>query len=292
MYLESTPLVTIGIPCYNCGKFLQFAIKSVLAQTYTNFELIITDDGSTDNSIDIAKSFDDPRIILISDSENHGISYRLNQQIDMAKGEFFARFDADDIMLPDRIERQLSYLLNNPDIDAIGGEGITIDDDNNIIGRRGNMKKPLHLDKNIWITNEFLHPTVFGKTSYFKKYKYSDYLKGVEDRDLWFRSCVDSKLIMLPELYIFYRDPLKYKLHTYMFRRIQNRKMWRSAAVKKRYGKKICYKALITSYMRSLIIPIFVGMGFDKQLLKRRNSILSKEEFDRWYPYLNKITDK
>ena len=79
------PLVTIGIPCYNVGKFISLSIKSVLMQTYTNFELIITDDGSTDNTVEEIRKFKDPRIKIIVDGENHGISYRLNQQIDMAK---------------------------------------------------------------------------------------------------------------------------------------------------------------------------------------------------------------
>ena len=81
----NTPLVTIGIPVYNCKDYIALAVKSVLNQTYTNFELIITDDGSTDGTLDILKQFEDPRIILIVDGENHGISYRLNQQIDLAK---------------------------------------------------------------------------------------------------------------------------------------------------------------------------------------------------------------
>lgn len=85
---EKVPLVTIGIPCYNVEQFIGFAVKSVLAQTYTNFELIITDDGSTDHTVDEIRKIQDSRIKFIVDGENHGISFRLNQQIDMAKGDF------------------------------------------------------------------------------------------------------------------------------------------------------------------------------------------------------------
>ena len=126
----NTPLVTIGIPCYNVGRFIALSIKSVLAQTYTNFELIITDDGSTDNTVDEIRKFNDSRIIMIVDGENHGISYRLNQQIDMAKGYIFIRMDGDDIMFPNRVEKQVKYLQEHPNIDVVGTGAVIIDDEN------------------------------------------------------------------------------------------------------------------------------------------------------------------
>ena len=87
--ISDIPLVTIGIPVYNSEKFLAQAISSVLRQSYSNFELIITDDGSTDASVSIAQSFKDDRIKVIVDGQNRGISYRLNQQIELANGFFF-----------------------------------------------------------------------------------------------------------------------------------------------------------------------------------------------------------
>src|SRR5690606_13478656 len=99
--------VTMGMPVYNAEKFIKMAINSVLQQSHRNFELIITDDGSTDQSMDIVESFNDSRIVLIKDSNNKGISHRLNQQIDLAKGKYFLRMDSDDIMFPDRIEKEI-----------------------------------------------------------------------------------------------------------------------------------------------------------------------------------------
>lgn len=128
--------VTIGIPCYNVGRFIALSIKSVLAQTYTNFELIITDDGSTDNTIEEIRKFNDSRIKLIVDGENHGISYRLNQQIDMAKGDFFIRMDGDDIMFPNRVEEQVRFLYSHPNVDVVGSSIVVVDDETKIIGFR------------------------------------------------------------------------------------------------------------------------------------------------------------
>lgn len=78
--------VTVGIPVYNGARHIRHSIESVLNQTYTDFELIVTDDGSTDETLEVLKSFNDPRLKIISDGENHGISYRLNQQISLAGG--------------------------------------------------------------------------------------------------------------------------------------------------------------------------------------------------------------
>ena len=107
-------LVTIGIPCYNVGRFIALSIKSVLAQTYTNFELIITDDGSTDNTVDEIRKFNDSRIKLIVDGENHGISYRLNQQIDMAKGDFLSEWMAMTSCFPIVLKNKFDSCIHIP----------------------------------------------------------------------------------------------------------------------------------------------------------------------------------
>ena len=100
-------LVTIGIPFYNASQFLEYAIKSVINQTYTNWELILVDDGSTDDSLSIARSFNDQRIKILSDGVNKGLVSRLNEIILNSRGSYIARMDADDIMHFERIEKQI-----------------------------------------------------------------------------------------------------------------------------------------------------------------------------------------
>ena len=99
-------MLTIGLPFYNNEKTLADAIKSVLVQSYTDWELILTDDGSTDTSLSIANEFakNDKRIIVISDSINKGLSYRLNQIADMTTTRYLARMDADDMMMPRKLK--------------------------------------------------------------------------------------------------------------------------------------------------------------------------------------------
>ena len=102
-------MLTIGLPFFNNDKTLADAVKSILIQSYKDWELILIDDGSTDGSNDIAKKFAsiDNRIKLVSDGQNRGLIYRLNQIIDLAKGEYIARMDSDDMMMPGKLAKQM-----------------------------------------------------------------------------------------------------------------------------------------------------------------------------------------
>ena len=136
--LESSTLLSVGIPFYNAEQYLDFAIQSVLAQSYENWELILLDDGSTDDSLRIANKFTkiDKRIRVISDGENKKLPYRLNQLITESKGDFFARMDADDLMHPNRLEKQLRFLENNTKYDLVSSGLISIDNANKVQGYR------------------------------------------------------------------------------------------------------------------------------------------------------------
>jgi len=112
---EIKQLVSVVIPAYNAGKYLEHAINSILAQSYSNLEIIIVNDGSTDNTADIATSFTDPRVHLVSKT-NGGMSSARNAGVDEAKGEFLAFLDADDYWMPDKLEKQIALLESNPNI--------------------------------------------------------------------------------------------------------------------------------------------------------------------------------
>jgi len=277
-------VVTIGIPIYNAECFLESSIKSVLNQTFNNFELILSDDGSTDHSLEIAKSFKDPRIIILSDGLNKGISYRLNEQISMARGKYFVRMDADDLMFPSRLEKQISFLESHPDIDVIGSQAVVIDDNNKILGIR-NSVIPVTINEALQ-KSIFIHPTVAGKTEWFRKFGYSDELKGVEDFDLWIRSFNQSKFHILHEPLLFYRDPLKIKLNTYRFRQQQLRKcIWSNRNLIK---TKSLMLITIKSYLKNILFRTANALHFDQKIVSRRNKpikdILSNSN------QLNKLT--
>src|SRR5262245_53821277 len=113
----NVPRVSVLLPCRNGARTLELALRSILAQSFTEFELLLLDDGSTDESAAIASRFNDSRIRIFGDGMHRGLSLRLNEGVSRARGQYVARMDADDVSFPCRLERQVAYLDGNPQID-------------------------------------------------------------------------------------------------------------------------------------------------------------------------------
>src|SRR5699024_8882768 len=159
-------MITIAIPFFNDEKYLDYAIRSVINQTYKNWILLLVDDGSSDQSLEIARKYaeSDTRIRLLSDGENKRLPFRLNQIAEQTTTRYLARMDSDDIMHPERIEKQLKILEENPQIDVLGSNAYSIDDKNNIRGIRKKVTSPNIIKR----TKGFIHPTITGQTKWFK----------------------------------------------------------------------------------------------------------------------------
>ncbi len=199
-------MISIGIPFYNAEKFLAEAVKSVINQSFADWELILLDDGSTDHSKEIAIEFAklDSRIRVISDGQNKKLPYRLNQLIDESKYQYIARMDADDIMHPLRLEKQLAYLTENPSIDLVSSSIFSIDTDNNIIGKR-EIINAVTIATLLKGNHQIAHPSVMAKKSWFKENRYDEKFDRAEDYELWLRSALSNKL----NIFIF-KEPLLY----------------------------------------------------------------------------------
>jgi glycosyltransferase involved in cell wall biosynthesis len=124
----TNPLVSVLMPCYNASKYIGEAIRSILNQSFQDFELIIYNDGSTDNSLDIIQSIESPKISVISSPHNQGIAYSRNQLIQVAKGKYLAMFDADDVSMPERLEWQVKALEQDAAVGLCGSWVEVIDD--------------------------------------------------------------------------------------------------------------------------------------------------------------------
>lgn len=283
--MNTQVFVTIGIPLYNAEKFLKTAINSVLNQTHANFELIITDDGSTDQSVKIVKSFNDPRIVLLTDDTNKGISYRLNQQIELAKGKYFFRMDGDDIMFPERLESQIGFMEQNPNVDVVGSSAVIIDDENNIIGIRKGLI-PSSTEEAVK-SSLFIHPTVCGKSSWFKQYKYNAAVDGVEDFDLWLRAWEKSNFEILSKPLLFYRDPLEFKINIYLDRMKKQRRMFLQNDIFKGNKNKVI-KLILISHFKGLAARILNLAGRDHFLISRRNKEITVD-IDKYSDLLRNI---
>ena len=117
------PKVSVLIPVYNAAPFLEASINSILQQTYRDFELILLNDASTDNSEQIVQKFSDPRIRYYKNEQNLGISASRNKLMDLAKGEYLAVMDNDDISLPERFAEEAAFLDGHPDVSIVGSRG-------------------------------------------------------------------------------------------------------------------------------------------------------------------------
>ena len=124
------PLITVLIPAYNAGKYIEESIQSILNQSYSNLEIIVIDDGSTDSTYSILKDIQDKRIRLYRNSKNCGVAYTLNRGLGLARGKYIARHDADDLSVHDRIAAQAQYLDNHPIAQVVSSDYIEFDASN------------------------------------------------------------------------------------------------------------------------------------------------------------------
>lgn len=195
------PLVTVLLPVYNAGPFLAEAIKSVLQQTFENFELLVIDDGSTDTSRDIIASFHDKRIRFITHDTNKKLIETLNEGVSLAKGDLIARMDADDIMMPTRLEEQVILLQNQPNVVAVGSDCEIID----MTGAVLRYHHTWHADEVIRRVTAVICPFIHGsvtmrKAAVMKVGGYSDTAYLVEDYDLWTRLATIGSLVNIDKV--------------------------------------------------------------------------------------------
>ena len=192
------PLVSILLPAYNAEKYIGKAIDSILQQTFTDFELIIINDGSVDGTEKIVQSYTDSRIVYRKHDVNRGLIYTLNSLLSLARGKYVARMDGDDISLRDRIKQQLDYLEKNQHVDVLATQVRLIDESGHNIGDwEDDIKHSTarSIKRFLPINNCIAHPTIVAKRELLLKYKYQPRQKLSEDYDLWLRMAADGKVI-------------------------------------------------------------------------------------------------
>jgi len=188
--------VTVLMPVYNAEKYIADAIGSVLNQTFKDFELLIINDGSTDNSVNIIRTFQDPRIVVV-EQPNAGIAVALNTGIQSARGELIARFDADDICYPHRLEVQYNFLKKNPDYILIGSDADYIDEEGKYLFHFENMSySHQEIRDTIYLKCPFIHSTVCYRTSAIREIGgYDIRAHTFEDYFLWIKFIEKGKVL-------------------------------------------------------------------------------------------------
>ncbi len=188
--MKSKPLISVVMPAYNAQEYMKSAIESILNQTFKNFELIIINDYSTDNTSNILKSFvkKDPRVKIINNKTRLNIAASLNKGISMAQSNIIARMDADDISLPNRLELQYKLIISSKNIAVVGANIIIMDIDENEIAIRSYPNSSEKLKDCLFKYSPFAHPVVcFRKNMFEEVGGYNPKYSPTEDLDLWFR---------------------------------------------------------------------------------------------------------
>ena len=200
--------ISIILPVFNCEKYIDKSINSILNQSYRNFELIIINDGSTDKSENIIKSFRDKRIRYYS-QENQGLAKSINQGIKLARHEYIARQDADDISLPQRLEKQITYLQSNPNCNLLGTWAKIINED------KITNRYLIHPSTNSGCVYKllfdccFTHTSVMIRKSIFKEvgtFNENNDKVPPEDYEMWSRIAKKSNVANIPEVLVYFRE--------------------------------------------------------------------------------------
>lgn len=210
------PTVSVFIPSYNHEKYVEEAIESVLNQTYQDFEIIITDDGSSDNTVEVIKKFSDPRIKLFVFEENKGACTAANNCIINSKGKYIAYISSDDVWEPSKLETQVKFLDENPQIAAVFSKPKLIDENGNLFSKshrylnsvfdKENRSNAEWLNYFFYQGNCICHPTILIRKSVYDEVGlYNESMANIPDFEMWVRICLKYNIHILDENLIRFR---------------------------------------------------------------------------------------
>lgn len=228
--MENSPLISVLMGIYNCADTLEEAVNSIKAQTYENWELIMCDDCSSDDTLEVARKIaeTDDRIIVIKNDKNITLAPTLNHCLSVAKGEYIARMDGDDICDPTRFEKELKFLQNNPEY-ALVSTRMNMYDENGIF--RTTIVKDYPNEFDLVSGPPFCHAGCMMKTSVLREldgYNTKEEVNRVEDYDLWYRiykagykgaNIQESLYSMRDDRKALKRRKLKYRINSFNIRK-------------------------------------------------------------------------
>lgn len=201
------PLISVIMPVFNGEKYLHEAIKSILSQTFDDYEFLIINDGSIDNTRNIIESYRDDRIRIIDNEINQGLASSLNKGIGLSRGVYIARMDADDVSFPERFKRQIEFLQLHPEIDLLGCRAVVFRSVVDIVGLLPFYPSHQAICARPWRGISLPHPTWMGRANWFRHYQYRfpEVLRA-EDQELLLRAYPDSCFACLDEVLLGYRQ--------------------------------------------------------------------------------------
>lgn len=198
------PRVSVLMSVQDGEQYLREAIDSILGQTFKDFEFIIINDGSTDRTAEIISSYRDPRMRIVNNATNLGLPASLNHGLDVAAGDYIARMDADDVSLPERLSKQVSFMDAHPEIAASGTWAKDIDADGRKFSTRC-LPFGERMKYEFWRPSPIVHPSAIIRKSHLGDLRYDIRIPHAQDYDLWLALKAGHELGNLPEFLLLYR---------------------------------------------------------------------------------------
>lgn len=287
--MQSNPLVSILMPFYNAGDAFAPALRSIVNQTYKNWELLLCDDGSKDNSLETARALADPRVVIWSDGKNKGLAARLNDCIDSARGRLMARMDADDISYPERIERQVRFLSAHPQVDLVGCRMLICGEDGSPIGKRRVPETHEGIIAMPALGFGTAHPTWMARAEWYRKHRYDTTALRFEDVELLYRSHRTSQFANLPEVLYGYRE---------MAGGFQKRSRTRAGRIrylsarKAELGQGTYLRAAAAEGVKFVLDAGLTAMRARYRWLRAREESLTAAEIEEWNTLLEHLMER
>ena len=200
--MRNNVTISVGMSVFNMERTVAQAIRSIINQDFSDWEFIIMDDGSTDSSLEVARSFRDERIRCVSYRSNIGQAARLNEAVTLSRGEYFVQMDADDIAYPHRLAQQLQYLRTNPEVNLLGGSELIFYGDGTPAGYRPAFTTHETICGGLVRTFALCNVSWMAKTEWFKVNPYDPRKRLSADNDLLLRSHRQSRFAALPDIIV------------------------------------------------------------------------------------------
>ena len=187
--MSEQPVVTVLMSAFNDAAFLSEAVESILRQTFGNFEFLVIDDSSTDGSASLLAAVRDPRMRVVRNEEHLGLTRSLKAGVELARGQYIARMDADDVALPERLEKQVALLMKRPEIGILGSACYIIDQVGREVGLLQMPEDDLQIHWTSLLANPFAHPTIMFRRDVLisRNLNYDEAFQTTQDYDLWMR---------------------------------------------------------------------------------------------------------
>jgi glycosyltransferase involved in cell wall biosynthesis len=262
------PLITVGIPFRNNQSTILEAVHSIICQTVQDWEMVLIDDGSNDDSVDIARRVKDSRVRVVADGIHKGLPARLNQIIEMARGKFIARMDADDLCSPKRFEAQLKCFDKEAGSDVVGTGVCYLDQLDRPIGIKKAEERHSDICRYPWRTFGLCHASTMFKTTWSKQHQYSEKFPLAEDFELWLRTHRVSVFTNVPRVLYFYRLSSSYSLAKQLLARKSVAKCILEYG--KRENKQLQGYGEVTKQMVKLAISVCYDLVGQRELLLQR----------------------